>query len=81
MSNFGPVLAAATASAAPASGLSLHAKAKVDVPTLPAGYPAHLQHELAWSGSDFAKTSEHILILDDTYQAEVKAALECYKGR
>lgn len=80
MSNPGPVLAAATASAAPISGLSLHAKVQADIQTLPAGFPAHLPHDLAWSGSDFTNTSEHILVLDDAHHAEIKAALESYKG-
>jgi hypothetical protein len=75
----GPVLAAATAPAVGTSSLALHAKAITDVPTLPAGFPAHLSHELAWAGSDFSKTSKHILVLNDVDHAEIKAALDSYK--
>jgi hypothetical protein len=76
----GPVLAAATAPAVGTSSLALHAKANTDVPTLPAGFPAHLSHELAWAGSDFSKTSKHILVLNDVDHAEIKAALDSYKS-
>jgi hypothetical protein len=63
------------------ASLALHAKANADVPTLPAGFPAHLPDELAWTGSDFSKSSEHILLLDDVHHAEIKAALQSYKGK
>jgi hypothetical protein len=74
----GPILAAA-ASVLANPGLSLHATAKADVPTLPAGFPARLLDELAWTGSQYSKTSNHIFVLDDTHHAEIKAALESYK--
>lgn len=73
----GPVLAAAT-SAIVALGVSLHNK--TDVPTLPAGFPAHLSHKMAWTGADFNNKSDHIFVLSETHIAEIKAALEAYKG-
>jgi hypothetical protein len=72
----GPVLAA---SALANPNLSLHATAKAGVPTLPAGFPARLPDELAWTGSQYSRTSDHIFVLDDVHHAELKAALESYK--
>jgi hypothetical protein len=71
----GPVLAAAAAVT-----VTLPVKAKTDVPALPPGFPTHLKADLAWTGSDFTKSSEHVLVLNDTHHAEIKAALESYKG-
>jgi hypothetical protein len=85
----GPVLAATAAPVLGTASLALHAKASADVvkleasgnlTNLPTGFPAHLPGELAWTGSDFSKSSEHILVLDDVHHAEIKAALESYKG-
>ena len=70
----GPVLAAATA-----PNLVLPAKTKTDVPALPPGFPARLNDKLAWTGSDFSKTSEHILVLNPVHHGEIRAALESYK--
>ena len=75
----GPVLAAATAPVVDMTNLALPTKAKTDVPALPPGFPTHLEAQLAWTGSDFNKTSEHILVLNDTHHAEIKAALASYK--
>ena len=75
----GPVLAAATAPIVDTTSLALPTKAKTDVPALPPGFPTHLEAGLAWTGSDFNKTSEHILVLNDTHHAEIKAALASYK--
>lgn len=74
----GPVLAAATALVG-TPNLALHGKTNADVPTLPAGFPAHLPDKLAWAGSDFSKTSDHILTLSGTHHTEIRAALESYK--
>ncbi|EAQ93631.1 hypothetical protein CHGG_01866 [Chaetomium globosum CBS 148.51] len=76
----GPVLAAATAPVVGTPNLALHAKTNADVPTLPAGFPAHLPDKLAWTGSDFNKTSDHILNLSGTHLAEIRAALGSYKS-
>jgi hypothetical protein len=51
-----------------------------DIPTLPAGFPAHLSHKMAWTGADFNNKSDHIFVLSETHIAEIKAALEAYKG-
>jgi hypothetical protein len=74
----GPVLAA-VASILANPNLSLHATAKAGVPTLPAGFPTRLPDELAWTGSQYSKTSDHIFDLDDVHHAEIKGALESYK--
>ncbi|KAH6853402.1 hypothetical protein B0I37DRAFT_5506 [Chaetomium sp. MPI-CAGE-AT-0009] len=76
----GPVLAAAAASVVCTPNLALHAKTNADVPTLPAGFPTHLPDKLAWTGSDFSKTPNHILNLSGTHHAEIRAALESYKS-
>lgn len=70
----GPVFATATV-----PNVVLPAKAKTEVPALPPNFPAHLDAELAWTGSDFDNTSEHVLVLSDTHHAEIKAALKSYK--
>lgn len=75
----GPVLAAATAPLVGNPGRVLPAKTKTDVPALPPGFPARLGDKLAWAGSDFSKTSEHILVLDPVHLDEIRAALESYK--
>lgn len=75
----GPILAAAAAPVVSTTDLALRAKPNADVPTLPAGFPAHLSHELAWTGSDFDHSSGHILVLNDIHHSEIATALESYK--
>ncbi|KAL2165507.1 hypothetical protein VTH06DRAFT_807 [Thermothelomyces fergusii] len=71
---------AVTAPAADAPGLALFAKTNTDAPALPAGFPAQLRHELAWTGSDFKDSSDYIMVLSDAHLAEIKSALESYKS-
>ncbi|GAB1310079.1 Taurine hydroxylase-like protein SAT17 [Madurella fahalii] len=76
----GPVLAASIPPIASSSSLSLAANAGADVPDLPPDFPAQLTAGMAWTGSDFTKTSDHILILNDVWRAEINAAVEHYKS-
>ncbi|KAK4097516.1 Clavaminate synthase-like protein [Parathielavia hyrcaniae] len=76
----GPVLAAAAVPVVGALSLALRTKANADALALPAGLPAHLPDKLAWNGSDLNQTSEHILKIDDTDHAEIRAASEYYKS-
>ncbi|KAH6634060.1 hypothetical protein B0J18DRAFT_415162 [Chaetomium sp. MPI-SDFR-AT-0129] len=76
----GPILAATATPVVSAPDLALRAKPGADVPTLPAGFPVHLSHELAWTGSDFDHSSDHILVLNDTHHSEIATALENYKS-
>ncbi|KAL2198948.1 hypothetical protein P885DRAFT_58358 [Corynascus similis CBS 632.67] len=69
----------ATAPVVGTPNLALCAKTNTDAPALPAGFPSHLPHKLAWTGSDFKDSSDHILVLNDVHVAEIKSALESYK--
>jgi hypothetical protein len=72
----GPVLAAAIA---PIVGNPNLAHVATDVPALPPSFPAQLKAEMAWTGSDFSRKSDHILVLNDAEQVEVRAAVESFK--
>ncbi|KAK3309553.1 uncharacterized protein B0T15DRAFT_6238 [Chaetomium strumarium] len=72
--------AATTAPIIGTASLASPAKASTEVAALPPGFPARLADELAWTGRDFAKSSDHILTLDDVHHAEIKAALESFKS-
>lgn len=76
----GPILAAAVPPNVGSSSLASPAKPSADVPALPPGFPARLTAKLAWTGSDFSQTTDHILVLTDTEHAEIRAAVESYKG-
>ncbi|KAK0618458.1 hypothetical protein B0T17DRAFT_339574 [Bombardia bombarda] len=76
----GPVLAAAIAPIAGDSSHAIAARANANAPVLPAGFPAKLDADLAWVGSDFQKQSEYICQLDADDLIEVKAAVEQYKS-
>ncbi|KAL2023445.1 hypothetical protein VTK56DRAFT_2441 [Thermocarpiscus australiensis] len=76
----GPVLAAAITPIGGSPSLAPAANANADVPAFPPGFPAQLTSDLAWTGSDFAETTDHILVLNDTELAEIRAAVESYKA-
>lgn len=61
------------------ANLVLPAAAQTDLQALPPSFPTYLDAELAWTGSDFSKTSDYVLVLDSTHHAEIKAAIEGYK--
>jgi hypothetical protein len=75
----GPVLAPAITPIAGVRSLALAANASADVPVLPPGFPAQLTGPMTWTGSDLVTTSDYILVLNDTWHAEIKAAVEHYK--
>lgn len=57
------------------------APAQAEISTLPAGLPAKLHSELAWTGQDFGNESDYVFVLTEADCAEVAAALEHFKGR
>lgn len=75
----GPVLAAAIAPIVGSSSLALASNSGAEVPGLPPGFPTRLTGEMAWTGPDFSRTSDYILVLNDAWRAEVNAAVEYYK--
>ena len=48
--------------------------------TVPIGWPETLEGPLVWTGTDFEDEKRYILRLDDNDKAELKEALECFKG-
>ncbi|KAK2072636.1 hypothetical protein P8C59_006977 [Phyllachora maydis] len=50
-----------------------------DVRTLPAGFPAHVNTRLAWTGAQFANSSEYVLTLTDAHICEIQGALAHFK--
>lgn len=51
-----------------------------DVRTLPAGFPAHVNTRLAWTGAQFANSSEYVLTLTDAHICEIQGALAHFKS-
>ncbi|PKS06559.1 hypothetical protein jhhlp_007307 [Lomentospora prolificans] len=48
--------------------------------TLPAGFPASLETDLAWTGQQFQSSEDYILKLQPSEIVEVETALEHFKG-
>lgn len=83
MSGFtqGPVMGAVSSQAVPNNIAALLAAPQVEASSaLPAGFPARVNSELAWSGSDFESDNSFIYHLDAADIQEISAAMDHFKG-
>jgi hypothetical protein len=72
----GPVVGAARVLAVP----DLGASQQTDTLTLPKGFPAKLDTQLAWVGSDFNDPQTYIYELTQADLAEISQAISHFKG-
>ncbi|KAK4191763.1 hypothetical protein QBC35DRAFT_374806 [Podospora australis] len=75
----GPVATAAHPQDVGVSIMALAIQTSNDVPSLPAGFPAKFDSELAWDGPSLGKSLDYRLVLTDDELSEILAAVKWYK--
>ena len=79
--NTGPVVTAPVDPLAGASGFSPAARAGTEASTFPAGFPPELKEKMAWTGTNFPDPSQYAHVVTEKETAEIKAAVQYFKGK